>query len=66
MFNRGILFSSKWPLVKANTLKKAIVLIGEQFISGLSEHEARKLEQSSSARSANARATPGWPASKFI
>ena len=50
-------------LVKANQLKrKAIFLIGEQFISGLSEHEVRKLEQSSSARSANARATPGWPA----
>ena len=35
----------------------------EQFISGLSDREARKLEQSS-ARSANARATPGWPASE--
>ena len=42
-------------LVKANALKrKAIFLIGEQFISGLSEHEARMLEQSSSARSTNA------------
>ena len=30
----------------------------EQFISGLSDREARKREQSS-ARSANARATPG-------
>ena len=45
--------------------KKAIFLIGEQFISGLSDREARKLKESS-ARSANARATPGWPAGNEI
>ena len=48
----------KAPACKANTFqRKAIFLIDEQFISGLSDREARKLEQSS-ARSANARATP--------
>ena len=53
-------------VVKANTFQKeAIFLIGEQFISGLSDREARKLEESSSW-SANARAMPGWPASICI
>ena len=42
-----ILFFSKWPLVQANTFqRKAIFLIGEQFISGLSDRKAKDLEQS--------------------
>ena len=67
MFNRAFFsIQNGLFLVKANTLKrKAIFLIGVQFISGLSEHEARKLEQSPWARSANARATPGWPANLY-
>ena len=52
--------------VKANTFQKeAIFLIGEQFISGLSDRKAGKLEESSTW-SANALATAGWPASIYI
>ena len=55
MFNRGILFYSNCLLVKENTFQtKAIFLIGEQCICGLSDGDARKLEQSL-ARSVNAR-----------
>ena len=61
MFNRGILFYSNWPFGQA----RAIFLIGEQVISGLSDRGERKLEQSS-VRRANAQATPGWPASNHI
>ena len=46
----------------SNFKEKQPFLIGEQFISGSSDREARKLEESS-ARSANARAMPGWSAS---
>ena len=59
-----------FPKVKAVIIqvqRRANFLHG--FTSGLSEREARKLsgarreKRQTSARSANARATPGWPAS---
>ena len=63
MFDRGSFTIQNGLLVRANPFqRKAIFLIGEQSISGLSDREAKKLEQNS-AQSANAQATPGWPAS---
>ena len=64
-----LLPKSKLPLSKLKD--EHFFSIGELFISGLSDREARKLSRArgakrrSSARNANARATPGWTASLF-
>ena len=65
---KWLLFQSK-SCCYASSTKSNFYPSGSLFISGLSDREARKLsrasgaKRSSSARSAKARATPGWTAS---
>ena len=69
MFNPSHFFSQKPKLLSCKFKEEQISPLGRMFISGLSDREARKLsgarraKRQTSARSANARATPGWPAS---